>query len=267
MSKSGLAFTILMVVLALLVAFVIGAAVGASADGTLGLAADSFTAWISALSTLAIAGLTTFLARESWSLRKLQIEQINSIRREAIRPSVNVYVRSSRVGLNFIDVHVNNTGKGSARSVRFNLVNKNPQAEDVFALVSEKLTRLAIISEGIGNLAPNEERKSFLLSFTEITKNFGERVFDCNIEVSINFFDAEGNAHESVSHINFSEFFGIRELGGDPLNKAVKALEKLADDIHRVATGFRRIKVDAYSSEDRQQQYEDDLAQLEAMED
>ena len=84
-----------------------------------------------------------------------------------------------------------------------------------------------------------------------------KKALEYNAEISITYQDHEGKEYSSLAYFNFSEYKGITELGGgDPLYKISSILEKIQKDIGRFASGFRKLKADIYTSDDRDKEKE-----------
>lgn len=101
------------------IVFIVGLVVGVNIDGHVSLSTDTLSAWISAVATVAIAVLTFVLAKETWYLRLAQIRQIDELKKESIRPSLELYILSASASFQLLNVHVENNGKGVARNVKF----------------------------------------------------------------------------------------------------------------------------------------------------
>ena len=249
---STLVFGSIICLLIIAIVFIIGLSIGVGSHGSIAFANDTLSAWVSALATVCIAILTIFLAKETWALRVIQLAQIEQIRKDSIRPSVNLYLKSASAGFNFIDLHIVNSGLGVAHNIKFRFTNRSKETKDVFDHIQQWLDELVILRNGISSLGAGEERTSFLFSFFELHQKFGDRALEHVAEVDIEFEDIEGKAYSSKSYFNFTEYKGISKLGeGDPLYKISSTLEKLQRDIGHFASGFNRLKTDIYSSDDR----------------
>lgn len=248
----------LAVFLMLLLLFIIGIVVGINIADSITLSQDTLSSWVSAFATVAIAVLTIVLAKETWALRLIQLTQIEQIRKDAIKPSVNLYLESSPLAFNLIDVHVVNNGPGTAQNVRFSFKNASANAQDVYEYLLKELNKLVILEKGISSLSSGEHRTSYLFSFIDLHKKFGDKALEFVAEVEITFEDAEGAAYSSRSYFNFTEYKGVSELGGgNPLYKISSQLEKIQKDIGHFASGFKRLRADVYTSDDRKKEQED----------
>ena len=248
----------LSVLLMLPVVFILGLVVGINVDDSIALSQDTLSSWISAFATAVIAVLTIVLAKETWGLRLIQLSQIEQIRKDSIKPSVNLFLKSSPAAFNFIDVHVVNNGPGTAQNVKFTFRNASPDSDAVYTYLINQLNKLVIFEKGISSLSAGEHRTSYVFSFIEIHQKFGDKALECITEVDITFEDTEGYEYVSKSYFNFTEYKGVSELGGgDPLFKISSQLEKIQRDIGHFASGFKKIKTDVYTSEDRAKEREE----------
>lgn len=237
----------------LLVTFsLIGYFFGTQASGDITLTQELLPAWVAALATVSIALLTIFLAKETWELRQIQLLQIDQIRRDSIKPSINFFIKSSPAAYQFMDVFVRNSGTGPATNIQFRFRRKDESDKEVFEYLQEEFTKLAIIKNGIASLAPEETRTSYVFSFLDLGGKFKDKWFNCDIDIDISFKDIEGTDYQSTSTIYLSEYKGVSELGGgDPIHKISSILEKIERNFSHLTTGFRKIKTDVYTSEDR----------------
>ena len=65
---------------------------------------------------------------------------------------------------------------------------------------------------------------------------------------------ATGVAYDRQHLIDLSELKGISRIGEPPLLKIAKSLESIQNDLHHVATGFSRPKIDVFAQEDRERE-------------
>lgn len=256
-NTSAWAFGSIMFLLIIAIFFILGLSVGAGSQGSIAFTNDTLSAWVSALATVCIAILTIFLAKETWVLRLIQLSQIEQIRKNAIKPSVNMHLKSAPVSYNFINVHIINNGAEVAQNITFKFTNKSEETQDVYDYLKEKFSKLVILSNGISSLGADEERTSFLFSFIELHQKFGDKALEYIAEVDIEFQDIEGTVYSSKSYFNFTEYKGITELGGgEPLYKISSTLAKIEKNIGHFASGFKKIKTDIYTSNDREKEQE-----------
>lgn len=242
------------------VIFIIGLVIGINVDGNISLSTDTMSSWISAISTVAIAVLTFILARETWYLRLAQIKQINELRKEAIRPNLEFYLLSAPASFQFMNVHIENNGKGVARNIKFAFSGENnePFTENEQSVV-DKLHELNILRNGMLALGSGKQRTSFIFSFIELADKMGDDAFDIRINVSMTYEDSEGRVYKSDSVVDFSEFKGVREIGGgDPTYNLYQETKKIREIFQSAQGGMssKRINVNSFSSQDRKDEQE-----------
>lgn len=233
--------------------FILGLVIGNQLQGGGSLSADSLSSWLSAIATVAIAVLTFILAKETWYLREAQIQQLEELKRENIRPNVGVQLESSQVGMNFINVKISNLGKGIARKISFTFLDR--QGNQVTAnqdVVVDKFLKLGIFRLGIESMGIGQVVSSYVFSFLDLGKDLKGDIFKPYLSISIKFEDVEGAAYTNTFAIDFAQFEGTSELGGDPSHKIATEIQKIRESIEKVAgNSNRRISVDVYSSSDR----------------
>lgn len=238
--------------------FIIGLVVGVNVDERVSLSTDTLSAWISAFATVAIAVLTFVLAKETWYLRLAQIRQIDELKKEAIRPSLEFYLLSAPASFQFLNVHIENNGKGVARNIMFSFSGENgAKLTENEEMVVEKLLSLNILRNGMVALGAGKQRTSFIFSFIDLANKLGDSAFGIKINVAMKYQDAEGRSYSAESVVDFSEFKGISEIGGgDPLYNLYKEAEKIRKVFESAQGGMssKRLNVNSFSSEDREEE-------------
>ncbi|MCT4628021.1 hypothetical protein [Halodesulfovibrio sp.] len=224
-----------------------------------------YASWVSAFATVAIAILTVVLAKETWALRKAQNKQVDSLRKETLRPQVSVTLEPSPISSAFMMVVVRNRGRGVAKDISF--VMRNEQGELIDAAVNDvvdALMKINIFSKGIRAFGIEQEFKSFLFSFRELSSS----VYDEVVFIEIDYFDVEGTQYADVVTIDLSEFKGLRTIGGgDPLYTLADEVKKLRTRIEKVTSGnYVRLNVNTFSSLDRDQEKMEERRVLEEYE-
>lgn len=245
--------------------FILGLAFGANFGSKEGLIGGSISDWLTATATVAVTALTFVLAKESWQLRLLQIAQIRELQLESIRPNVSVHLEPSHVGVNFMNVKVTNLGKGIARQVSFELIDRNgtPILQGQNG-VADKFFKLAVFRKGVQSLGVNQVITSFLFSVPQLSGEIGGKIFEQYIGVRASFQDVEGNSYANEFSIDFAEFEGITELGGSPIYNMSNELKKIREQLARsLGSSASRIGVAVYTSSDRKKEAEELAAWIE----
>lgn len=243
------------VILALFISptfFIIGIAVGSKANIPSENSWVIISAVISAIATGVIAFLTIILAVETWRLRRSQDEQIDSNRKDSIRPHVKIFLESSIVGFQFIIFKVENIGRGLARNITFKVENHKEELSDSERDIVNTLEKLSFFKNSLSSLGVNSTRKSFLFSFVDMYEKYGTDFYETRLSFQINFEDMEGNSYSSYSVIDLSEFKGMTEIGkGNPAYRTSVELEKIRKTLDSVIKSGKRINIDSYSQSDR----------------
>lgn len=147
-----------------------------------------------------------------------------------------------------MDVVVENSGKGAARSIKFEFSGLNGELlTDHEQLIVEKMQKLNILNKGILSLGSGQLRKSFAFSHHDIFAKAKEEFFDIKIQIRITYQDIEGKNFESFVIWDFSEYVGISEVGGeDPHYSSAKELERIRKVLEAFKRGssLDRLKVD-----------------------
>jgi hypothetical protein len=232
--------------------FIAGIAVGSSAKIPSESAWVYISAIISAIATFIIALLTIVLAVETWRLRRTQDEQIDTNRKENIRPHVEIFLESSVVGFQFIIFKVENIGRGLARNVQFNIEHSENEFSDSEKDIITTLEKLSFFKNSLSTLGVNGTKKSFLFSFTDMYDKYGADFYETKLSFHISFEDMQGNRYSTHSIIDLSEFKGITEIGrGNPAYRTSVEIEKIRKTLDSLVKSNKRIKVDSYSQKDR----------------
>ena len=186
-------------------------------------------------------------------MRLAQVSQLAELKRENIRPNVNMQLDPSKAGLNFIDVKVSNIGRGIARKVRIEFVDEEgKRVKDSADPVVEKFRKLAIFRQGIEAMGIGQVISSFVFSFFDLGTELNGEIFKPMLRFVVTFQDVEGTAYRNEFAVDFAQFEGISELGGgDPLHLVSKELKQIREVLAKVSNSDRRIGVNVFNSEDR----------------
>ena len=244
----------LMLLALLPILFIIGFALGIYYEGSMSLTQDNLSSWVTAIATVTIAVLTIILAKETWSLRQIQLNQIEQIRKDAIRPSVNFILKSNPASIRFIDVHIINNGNGSAHNIKFKFSGYNNKDIEIYKFLESEFMKLNIFKNGILSLSKGEKRNSHVFDFNTLNSKFGDKTFETIFTVEIKYEDIEGQEFTAKSNFDFSEYIGINELGKEPINDIASTLKNLNKNIEKLAsaTSSNRIEINTYNAEDRE---------------
>lgn len=181
------------------------------------------------LATIALAWLTLLLVRETRKTREQQSQ-----------PDVIVTVEQSRY-INFFELVIENVGAGAAYDVKITpptgFRSRDFDVSPVFSVAL--LKSRSVIRTFIGNHKEiNLERQTW----------------------AVDYADKKGQRITNRYEIDLSFFRGISSIGTPPDEETASALKKIAEDLQRLVSGFKRLRVDVYSNEDRAEQRRKDEA-------
>jgi len=199
-----------------------------------------------AMATVVYAVLTSKLVRETRNLREAQTE-----------PHIEVFYRMRDEWMSLIDVVVKNIGAGPAYDLRFEVT--AVETNEATEVLLKRLGEFKSISSGISFLGPGQEFSSF---WTNMTDQF-EKKIEAQLLVKSTCRSTTGASYERQHIIDFSELKGIQRIGEPPLLKIAKSLEKLQQDVQYLSSGFKKLKIDLYDSDDRdaeRKQWEEERA-------
>jgi hypothetical protein len=246
--------------IAISVSLIGGVIIGALLPGSATAAQDSLSGWVTTFATVVICVLTIVLAIETWRLRAIQTRQIEELMLESIRPNVSVELNGSHVGMNFMNVRVANSGKGIARKIRFEFLDRQDQpvtAEgEAVVRIFHKLTMFRL---GIQSLGINQELKSYLFSFLDLSGEIGAGPFTPYVNIRITFEDTEGRKYVNAFVFDFSQYEGFIEIESDPLSQLATEVKTIREHLGKISSGFNRLAVNVYDTDDRDRERERQL--------
>jgi hypothetical protein len=242
--------------IAVFVALILGVIIGALLPGAATTAPDSLSGWVTTVATVVICVLTIVLAIETWRLRAAQARQIQEFMLESIRPNVGIELSGSHVGVHFMNVKVTNTGKGIAKKITFEFLDRHDQpATAETAPIVKVFHKLTMFRLGIQSLGINQELKSFIFSFLELERELGAGIFTPYVNIRIRFEDTEGHEYVNAFVIDFAQYEGFSEIGGNPLNELANEVKSIRKELAKVVSGSNRLAVDIHSAEDRAEEH------------
>lgn len=191
------------------------------------------------IATAVYAGLTWVLVAETRKMRKVQTE-----------PKLEITLRSVDEAIHIQRLHVRNIGLGPALQLKFKpkVIAGGDQAQ----VLVDEFTKTNFFHTGVSYLGPGEERYSH---YTDMSKDHDHKVASV-LAFDLSYKSAAGDTYSETLAIDMSEHKGAYKLGKPHLYSIALSLERLQKDLHHVVTGFKRIRTDIYTSEDRQAEQE-----------
>jgi hypothetical protein len=195
-----------------------------------------FTAVVT-LSTVVYAILTALLVVETKRMREVQTE-----------PKIAITLKPFDFAIHIIRLHIKNIGLGPAENVTFtpSVITGGEAAQ---ALLKE-FTETNFFTTGLRYFGPGEEKYSH---YTQISQNYEQKIAS-SLMLEVKYESATGKKYKEKITIDMSEIKGGYQLGTPNLQSMAKSLETIQKDISHLASGFKKLKTDVYTSEDREKE-------------
>lgn len=192
-----------------------------------------------AISTVVYAILTWKLVSETRKVREVQSE-----------PKLLVTLESTDFAINIVRLCIKNIGLGPAKNIHFRpkVTSGDSAAENLL----KEFTKPNFFRLGINHLGPGQ---SVYSGFSSMLENHDQKI-SSQFLFRVKYDGPIRKNYSEEFAVDMSELSGTSRLGEPYLNSITKSLEKIETQVRHIATGFNRIKVDVYSSEDRQTEYD-----------
>jgi hypothetical protein len=197
------------------------------------------------LATLVFTGVvaiaTVVYAVLTWQL----VSETRRMRRAQTEPRVAVFFEPLEHLVMFGHLRVRNIGLGPAYDVRFRIRSEGSTTGGEMLIADFCKTKF--LERGMGYLGPGQELVS---GFTRFPDGYEEKI-KAILRVEVTYKSSVSTWHSDEYRVDFSEIEGTARLGNPPLHSIAKVLESIQKDVHRVASGFQRVKVDVFDNDDR----------------
>lgn len=211
-------------------------------DAGLALLTD-LPAWVTAGSTVALVVATAVLAYLTWMLAS-----------RTARPQVVASLEPNRWAMNYLDLHLANTGNASAFDIRVQFVPPLPLLDDV----REQRGKPAL-SE-ISVLRPGQHMQTSQCPFSAALEDKYE------VRVEWKRHPAAKRPEKLTYTLDLTGLENLGRVGPEsPEVQIAQEVKKIREDWRNITTGFKRLRVDAYSSGDRQREEQQWRARRSAM--
>ncbi len=190
-----------------------------------------------ALSTVIYAVLTALLVLETRQMRRVQTE-----------PKLVAFVEPREEFINFAHLYIQNIGSGPAFDVSFQLSAK-PDDEGAQILIKD-FSESRFIETGIEYLGSGQRMQSRYTAFTE---EFDKKI-KATFTVTVKYKSSANRKYSHSYNIDMSQFEGVGGLGTPHMYSIAQSLKKLQEDVNKITSGHRRLKVDSYSHDDRERE-------------
>jgi len=206
-----------------------------------------FTAVVT-ISTVVYAVLTAVLVSETKKMREVQTE-----------PKIQITLRPLESAINIVRLHIKNIGLGPAENLKFTptVVSGGEAAEKLL----NEFTESNFFKTGLKYFGPGQETYSH---YTQMTKDHEQKIQSVLL-FEMEYKSATGKKYCEKTVIDMSEMKGSYQLGKPNLYAISQSLEKMQKDIGHIVSGFKRIKTETYSHEDREREHQETMKQIEEM--
>ena len=100
--------------------------------------------------------------------------------------------------------------------------------------------------------------------YSQMSQNHDEKIQSVLL-FEMEYHGVTGSKYKEKTIIDMSEMKGSYQLGKPNLYAISLSLEKIQKDIGHIVSGFKRIKTDTYTHEDREREYQERMQQIEEM--
>lgn len=191
---------------------------------------------INAISTVSLIIVTLIYVILTWNISK----ETKIMRMAQTEPNISAIIQSEEGCINFIDLIIKNIGLGPAYKVKFEI---KPDYED--RILGGKLSEIGFIKNGLPYFAPNQEFKIFLTTMAESYEEKMKKTF----EITIIYESIIHKTYSDTYSIDFSQMRGLSS-SEPPLYQIADDIKRIQEDVNRLSTGSKRLKVISYTKED-----------------
>ena len=206
-----------------------------------------FTAVVT-ISTVVYAVLTAVLVLETKKMREVQTE-----------PRIEITLRPLESAINIVRLHIKNIGLGPAENLKFtpSVISGGEGAEKLLA----EFIETNFFRTGLKYFGPGQEMYSH---YSQMSQDHDQKIQSILL-FEMEYHGVTGSKYKEKTIIDMSEMKGSYQLGKPNLYAISLSLEKMQKDIGHIVSGFKRIKTDTYTHEDREREYHERMQQIEEL--
>jgi hypothetical protein len=197
--------------------------------------------FVVAAATVAYVVLTRQLVRETRAVREAQL-----------RPHVAVRVQINEAAFSFVDLIVENLGPGPAYDVSF-LFQPDLELEEN---PKRRLSDIGFLRNGFRYLPPGQPTGTFLTSLIGVGNEKLEGPAKLRFTVDVCYRDVLHHQFTDQFEIDFAHFVGMSRIGAPPLPEIAKHLEKLAESLRHIESGWSKVKTIQYTPDDVEREHD-----------
>lgn len=193
-----------------------------------------FTAVVT-IATAVYAILTYVLVKETRLIRQVQTE-----------PKMEITAKSLEIAIHILRLHIRNIGLGPALNVRF--TPRVVKGGEVAKNLINEFTETNFFKVGLSYFGPGQE---LLSSYTQMMQDLDGKIASI-LAFDVEYESATGKKYRETLLIDMSEHKGSYQLGKPHMYSIAQSLEELQKDVGHIASGFKRIRTDVFTAEDRE---------------
>lgn len=193
---------------------------------------------VSAIGAAVTAGATIML----WRVTSVLARETKRLSEATSQPQVVVTIESNRWSFIHADLVIANTGNATAFDVKISFEPALPLNHEGTGGPHEAPF------QAISALRPSQQLSSWVGRMHDL--------IELRFTVSISWRKSPTAEVESYTYVlNMADYQNMRRLGsGDPLVQIADQIKKVQEDFHKFSTGWNKLKVDLYTSDDRDAQ-------------
>jgi HAMP domain-containing protein len=208
----------------------------------------------SVLFAAVVAAATVFYA----VLTKALVAETRRMREAQTEPQITIRAESSEVGINLIDLLIENIGGGPAFDLRLAAI------PDFEGHKGYPLSQFGPFKHGVRVFGPGEKITKPLANVTGRTAELETPDSPFHFSVRAQYRSTLGREYDQRFLIDFRHLVGSVRVGTPPLRAMAESLEKMQKEFGELVSGFRRLKVVAYTPDDIKREEDEDWAEIEA---
>jgi len=198
-----------------------------------------FTAVVT-ISTVIYAALTGKLVKETRIMREVQTE-----------PKIHITVEGFDFAIHIVRLNIQNIGLGPAENLKFapSVISGGESASNLL----NEFTESNFFNTGLRYFGPGQNIYSM---YTQTTQDY-EGKSSSVLSFTLSYKSATGKEYNEEIIVDMSEIKGRYSLGKPSLRSVADSLEKIQKDVGHLTSGFKHIKADVFTGEDRRKEREE----------
>lgn len=205
------------------------------------------TGALTALFTGVVAISTIFYVM----LTRALVNETKAMRRTHTEPKISIVFRSQEQWGALLDLETKNIGLGPAYDIKFTLSQSEKYPIPFWA--EKAFKDISYFQTGLNYLAPGQYICAFL---TDINEDFENRI-SSKVCIGVSYKSKSDNQSVEKYTEDFILDFSIlrgKWLETSPIFGIAKNIEKITKGIENFASGFKRLRTDIYTTQDREKE-------------